>query len=245
MTLIEHLAELRSRLLKAAAALTVGSIVGFLLFDDLIGVLIRPYCGIPAELRFAPEGQCTLVATRALEPFSVRIKVAVLFGAFVTGPVLFYQLWRFVAPGLTRTERRYAAPFVVASQLLFAGGIAFAYLIIPRGLELLLGFGGRHIAPLLTADDYIGFLLAVVVAFGVVFEVPLVLVFLALVGVVTSRGLRRYRRYALVANVVVAAVVTPTTDAVTMLAMVVPLAVLYEVAIVAAWLIERRRRRGR
>lgn len=244
MTLTEHLAELRTRLVRVAVALVAGSVVGYVIFPDLLDFLIGPYCDIPNAFRpTGPDGGCALVANRALEPFSVRIKVSLLFGAFVGGPIIFYQLWRFITPGLTKREKRYALPFVVGSQVMFAAGILFAYLIIPKGLEILLGFGGEGIAPLLTAEAYISFLLTTSIAFGLVFELPLVLIFLALVGVVTASQLRRFRPYALVLNVVVAALVTPTTDMVTLLFMAVPMAVFYESSILAAWFIERSRRK--
>ncbi len=186
MTLFEHLAELRSRLIRMVVALALGAIVGYILFPQLLDVLIRPYCNVPAAFRPSPESGCTLVATRALEPFSVRMKTSLVFGLFVGGPVIFYQLWRFVTPGLTSRERRYSLPFVVFSQLLFATGIAFAYLIIPKGLHILLGFGGKDITPLLSAGDYLSFVLTMSVAFGMVFELPLVLVFLSLLGIVSA-----------------------------------------------------------
>lgn len=244
MTLSEHLAELRTRLVRIALGLVGGAIVGYVVFPDLLEFLIAPYCDIPSSFRpTGADGGCALVANRALEPFSVRIKVSLVFGAFVAGPVIFYQLWRFITPGLTTRERRYALPFVIGSQVMFAAGIAFAYLIIPKGLEILLGFGGEGIAPLLTADAYISFLLTTAIAFGLVFELPLVLILLALVGVVNASGLRRFRPYALVLNVVVAALITPTTDAVTLLFMAVPMALFYESSILAAWLIDRSRRK--
>lgn len=244
MTLVEHLAELRDRLLRAGLALIAGAVVGYVVFPYVLDFLIAPYCDVPTAYRPDPEGGCTLVATRALEPFSVRIKTALVVGLFVGGPVIFYQLWRFITPGLTEQERRYALPFVTLSQLMFAFGFAFAYLVIPQGLRILLSFGGDDIAPLLAAGDYLSFVLTTAVAFGIVFEIPLVLVFLALVGIVRSEQLRRFRPYALVANVAVAAVVTPTTDAVTLLFMAVPMTLFYEIAIWSAWLIERRRRRA-
>lgn len=246
MTLGEHLTELRRRFLRVMLALVVASAVGWVLYEGLLEFLIQPYCDIPSAFRQEGTGQCSLVATRALEPFSVKIKVSLLFGAFVAGPVIFYQLWRFITPGLTTRERRLAAPFVIFSQILFASGIGFAYLVIPKGLDILLqSFSGERIMPLLTAEAYLSFLLTTVLAFGIVFEIPLVLVFLSLIGVINSHQLRRFRPYALVANVALAAVVTPTTDAITMLFMAGPLAVLYEASILAAWLIERRRRRTR
>ena len=242
MTLLEHLSELRVRLTRAALALLAGTVVGWIIFPQVLDLLLDPYCATPQAYRDA-EGNCALVALRALEPFSVKIKTSLLVGLFVGGPVIFYQLWRFITPGLTRTEKRYAAPFVILSQVMFGLGITFAYIVLPQGLRILLGFGGDQVDVILSAQEYLSFYLTTSVAFGLVFEIPLVLVFLAMVGIINSRQLRSFRPYALVLNVVVAALVTPTTDAVTLLFMAVPMSVFYEFAIIAARLIERTRRR--
>ncbi len=246
MTLIEHLAEFRDRLFKSALAVVLGAIVGYLLFDQILDFLLEPYCAVDSAFRpGGPESECVLVATRPLDAFSLRIKASAVFGLFVAGPVLFWQLWRFIAPGLTGKEKRYAVPFVVGSQVMFAGGIAFSYYVIPRGLNVLLNFAGPRVASFLNAADYLSFLLTTAVAFGLVFEVPLILVFLSLIGAVSAASLAHYRAYAVVGNAVVAAVVTPTTDFVTMMFMLAPMVVFYELAIIAARLIERsRRRRG-
>lgn len=244
MTLFQHLAELRDRLFKAAVALTLGAIVGYVVFPYVLDLLIDPYCGVASAYRPIPDGDCALVATKPLEPFSFRIKTSLVVGLFVGGPVIFWQLWRFITPGLTHQERRYALPFVALSQLFFVAGGLFAYLVIPQGLAILLNIAGPRVATLLQAGEYLSFLLTMIVAFGLTFEVPLILVFLSLLGMVSARGLRRARPYALIGAAVLAALVTPTTDPVTMLLMMAPLVVLYEVAIVAAWLIERRRRRA-
>ncbi len=243
MTLLEHLAELRTRLFRMALALTVGAVVGYMVFPDFLDVIMRPYCDLPTALRVTEGDGCVLLAFRPLEPFSVRMKSALVIGLFIGGPVIFYQLWRFITPGLTSRERRYALPFVVLSQVMFAFGIAFAYLIIPQGLRILLGMGGESIAPALTAAEYLSFFLTTSLAFGIVFELPLVLVFLSLVRIVSAAGLRRFRPYAVVINVIVAAIVTPTTDAVTLLFLAGPMILFYEFSIIAAWLIERSRRR--
>jgi sec-independent protein translocase protein TatC len=242
MTLIEHLGELRVRLTRAALALVLGTAVGWVVFPHVLDLLLTPYCATPQAYRDA-DGNCALVALRALEPFSVKIKTSLLVGLFVGGPVIFYQLWRFITPGLTRTERRYALPFVVLSQVMFGLGIAFAYVVLPQGLRILLGFGGDQIDVVLSAQEYLSFYLTTSIAFGLVFEIPLVLTFLALVGILNSSQLRRFRPYAIVLNVVVAALVTPTTDAVTLFLMAGPMALFYEFAILASWLIERARRK--
>jgi sec-independent protein translocase protein TatC len=240
MTLFEHLTELRDRLFRAALALALGAVVGYLVFPTVLDVLIQPYCSVTQEFR-AIKGDCALIATRPLEPFSFRIKTAMVVGLFLGGPVIFYQLWRFIVPGLTDRERRYAFPFVALSQLMFAFGIAFAWYVIPKGLGILLSIAGPQVQTLLQAGDYLSFLLTMMVAFGLVFEVPLVLVFLSLLGIVKAQGLRRARPYAIVGAAVLAALVTPTTDPVTMLLMMAPLVVFYELSVVFAWLVERRR----
>jgi len=243
MTLFEHLRELRARLFKAVLALTAGTILGYVLFPALLDLLVAPYCDIAAELR--PSDDCTLVALRPLEPFSVRVRTALVIGLFVAGPVIFYQLWRFITPGLTSRERRFALPFVALSQLMFAAGIAFAYLVIPRALGVLLSLGGPRIEALLSATEYLTFFLAMCVAFGLVFELPLVLVSLAVVGVVSADGLRRARPYAVVLMTVAAAFITPTTDAVTLLLVAGPMWLFYELSVIIAWLVDRRRARRR
>ena len=242
MSLLEHLAELRTRLFRAVLALVVGSIVGYVLYQPVFGFLIGPYCDLPQVLRNTLTGDCQVLALRPLEPFSVRVKVSVVVGLFIGGPVIFYQLWRFVAPGLTGREKRYAIPFVFGSQVLFGAGLAFGFFIIPKGLTVLLSMGGPQIAPALSASEYLSFVLTTAVAFGVTFELPLVLLFLALIGLVTAPGLRRFRPYAVVLSAVAAALITPTTDPVTMLALMGPMVLFYEGSIVGAWIIGRRRR---
>jgi sec-independent protein translocase protein TatC len=242
MSLVEHLAELRTRVFRALLAVGLGTVLGYIVFEQVFDVLIKPYCDVPTAFRTA-TGDCALVASRALEAFSTRIKTSVIIGLFLGGPVLFYQLWRFITPGLTDSERRYALPFVVGSQVMFALGIGFAYLVIPQGLRILLGMGGDNITPLLTASEYLSFFTRTVIAFGLVFEIPLILVFLSLVGLVTAAGLRRFRPYAIVLNVTLAAIITPSTDAITLMFLAGPMIVFYEASILAAWLIQRRRAR--
>ncbi|MEX2328843.1 MAG: twin-arginine translocase subunit TatC [Nitriliruptoraceae bacterium] len=243
MTLVEHLHELRSRLFRALAALAVGTIVGYVLFPQVLDLLIAPYCAVSGNVR--PSGECALIALRPLEPFSVRVKTSVVIGLFVAAPVIIYQVWRFVTPGLTPRERRYTLPFVLLSQVMFAVGIAFAYLVIPHGLQVLLHLGGPGIDALLSADEYLSFFLTMSVAFGLVFELPLVLIFLSLTGIVHVDTLRRVRPYAVVIMFIAAAIITPTTDAVTLLLLAGPMVAFYELSVGVAWLIERSRSRRR
>lgn len=242
MSLGEHLGELRNRLIRALAALAVATTAGYAAFPPIFDVLVEPYCRLDSAFR--PAEACAVVATTPLEPFSVRIKVAVVVGLVLAGPVIFYQLWRFVTPGLLARERRYALPFVVLSQLMFMGGVAFAYAILPFALEVLLSMAGEAITPLITANEYLSFLLTTAVAFGVLFEIPLILSFLAIAGVVGPATLRRFRPYAVLGNFFLAALITPTTDPVTMSILAVPMVILYEAAIGVAWFVQRRRRQA-
>lgn len=239
MSLFEHLRELRTRLFRAVVALAVGTAVGYGVFPYLLDGLIAPYCTVLLE---GGDDACSLIALRPLEPFSVRIRTSLVVGLFVGGPVIFYQLWRFVTPGLTARERRFTWPFVLGSQVMFGLGIGFAYLVIPQALGVLLSLGGPQIVPLLSATEYLNFFLAMCVALGLVFELPLVLISLVLVGVLDAGGLRRARPYAVVAMVTAAAVITPTTDAVTLLLVAGPMWFFYELSLGVAWIIDRRRR---
>ena len=240
MSLLEHLDELRSRLVKVSAAVVLGTIVGYVVFPELLDILIEPYCSVVARIN--ETGECNLIILKPLEAFSVRIKVSMLVGAFLGGPVIFWQLWRFIAPGLTARERRLSAPFVVLSQVLFGIGIGFAWFVLPNALSVLTTLGGPRIVPNLTAAEYISFILTTSVAFGVVFLLPVVLTFLALLGVLTAAAMRSARPYAIVGVAIVAAIITSTTDPVTMLLMMAPMTVFYEISILFAALFERRRR---
>lgn len=240
MPLVEHLRELRRRLLLAATAVAAGTILGYAAFPIVLDALLRPYCTVLASLD--PTGDCRLIALSPIDPFLVRLRGAFLLGVVASAPIVLYQAWRFVLPGLTGRERRYALPFVVGTQLMFALGLVFAATVIPQGLRVLLAIGGDSIVPMLAAGEYLSFVLAMSLAFGIVFEMPLVLILLALLGVVTAAGLRSTRPYAVVAIFVVAAIVTPTVDALSLLLVAVPMIAFYEVSIVVAWLIERGRR---
>jgi sec-independent protein translocase protein TatC len=240
MSLFEHLGELRTRLVRIAIAITLGGVIGWFVFEPVFDFLSQPYCALPGAYR--PDGECALIVTRVLEAFSVRVRVSLTIGLFLATPVLFHQIWRFITPGLTGRERRLTLPFVIGSVIMFALGAGFAFFVIPQGLTILLRMGGDQIATLLSAAEYFSFVLTIVVVFGLVFQVPLIVVFLSLIGVVDTDQLRRFRAHAIVANCVIAAIATPA-DVVTMVMMAVPMALLYEAAIIAAWGIERSRKR--
>lgn len=243
MTVVEHLDELRRRLFVILIAVGLAAIVGFVFFDELLDLLLRPYREALAQLPpgARPEGalEGKLVYSGPIDPFLTFLKVGFFSGLLIALPIVLYQLWAFVTPGLTTRERRLAVPFVVVSVLLFAGGAFFAYTVIPRGLSFLLSFGSDSLVPLLTVDRYVGFVILLTLAFGLSFEFPLLMIFLAGARVISTRQMRRWRRYVYFGLVVFAAVVTPTQDPYTMLLMTVPLVVFYEAAILVARLFKR------
>jgi sec-independent protein translocase protein TatC len=245
MTLVEHLEELRSRLFKSALAIAVAFAVGFAFRNALFEVLIGPYCDLPARMRAGSQvfnaDECALIVTNPLGAFFVTIKAAAVLAIVLGAPPVCYQLWRFITPGLHADERRYALPFVVLTFVLFAGGAVFAYLVIPRGLEFLVGFAGDNVVSLFDADEYITFLLKTMLGFGLSFLAPLVIAMLTLAGAVTAAGLRRYRRHAIFGAFVLAAIITPPQDPFTMLVMALPLVVFFECNIIFARMVERRR----
>jgi sec-independent protein translocase protein TatC len=175
----------------------------------------------------------------AVDPVLIKLKLVVFLGLFLALPVVLYELWAFVMPGLTKRERRFAIPFVLTSVILFALGALIAYVTLPKALGFLLGFAGSEFVPLLTGDRFLSFVMLLALAFGLSFEFPIVLVFLAEVGLVTSRKLRDWRRWAILAIAVFAAFITPSADPYTMLAMMIPMVLFYEAAIIVARLLKR------
>ena len=245
MSLIAHLTELRNRVAKALLALLIATAVAFWWYEHGLGAFIRaPYCDLPAHLRFGDGKQgCGLLMTNVFGGVFIRLKVSFLAGSVLSAPLWLYQLWAFITPGLKRNERRYGVAFVAASTTLFAGGAVLSYLFLGAGLRVLLGLAGNGVVVALTVQDYIGFALSLLIAFGVSFEVPLVAVALNLVGVLSYAVLARSRRWIFFLTVVFAAFVTPTQDPFTMLAMAGPMIILFEIAIQIARVVDKRRAR--
>jgi sec-independent protein translocase protein TatC len=240
MTVVEHLEELRHRLIVALIAVGLGSIVGWFLYPYFMDLIRAPFCDyVTSHPEARPPAGCDLVITGLVDPFLVKMKIVVYLGLAVALPVVLWQVWAFVNPGLTEGERRYAIPFVASATFLFFLGAAFAYWTLPKALNFLLGFAGGGITPLLTADRYVSFIVLVTIAFGLSFLFPVLLVFLELVGVLSSRRLRSWRRYAILFIAVFSAVITPSSDPYTMLAMMIPMYVFYEAAIIIGRLLKK------
>ena len=242
MTVIEHLTELRRRLTIALATVVLGAIVGWIFYEPVIDFLTRSYVAACETLdpeNQPPQGCDDLATFGVLGPFVIRLKISFFTGLALAMPVVLFQLWRFVTPGLTKRERRLTIPFVLSSMVLFALGGFFAFLTMSRGLKFLLGFAGERLVPIITIESYISFIITLTVAFGLSFEFPLILIFLSWVRVVSTRRLRDWRRYAYLVIAISSAAITPSQDPYTMLAMMIPMLIFYEVAILVARLMKR------
>jgi sec-independent protein translocase protein TatC len=237
MSFIEHLEELRIRILWSLGALVVGAAIGFWVTTqfEVIGFLTRPVRPL------LEDGRLTYL--HPTEPFMVTIKVGIFVGVVLALPVVFYHFWRFVAPGLMENEKRIFVPALLSSVALFVGGAALAFfLVLPFGLRFFLGFATESLQPMITINDYFSFAMQITLMFGLVFETPLVILVLAWIGVLPASTVRKYRRHAIAVMAIVSAVLTPA-DVVSMLLMLVPLYLLFEISVLLAGLIERRRER--
>ena len=229
-----HLEELRRRLITCAIAIGIGFVLCYFFSERLFQILVMPLkANMPAGDR--------LIFTNLPEMFFTYLKTAFLAGALLVAPMLFYQLWMFIAPGLYQNEKRFAIPFVVCSTFLFVGGSLFGYFVVfPFGFRFFLGFANETIQALPSVKQYFSFAIKLLLAFGVVFELPVVIFFLARMGLVTPELLRRKRKYAILLTFVMASILTPP-DVVTQLMMAGPLIILYEISIVIAKFAAKRR----
>jgi len=233
MTLVEHLAELRSRIIKVLIAIAVGAVVGF---------LVHPYCDVKQS--FQPGSTCKLVVTDPLESFSIRLKLAGYMGLLFASPVVLWQLWRFITPGLNKNERKYAVPFVISGVSLFALGAVIALVTFPEALRFLVQVGGDSVEPFYTPGKYISLIIFMMLAFGAGFEFPVLLVFLQLAGILQWRQLAGWWRYAVIVIFFVDAVITPSQDPISLLALGIPMTVFYGASILIGRMIQRDRVRS-
>ncbi|MBP2703698.1 twin-arginine translocase subunit TatC [Microbispora sp. RL4-1S] len=230
MTLMEHIRELRNRIVKMLLAVVVGTVVGFAFFGPIWDFMTAPFCRLPQAYRITNGAACTLVVHGVLDGFMINLKVAIIFGAVVSAPIWLYQVWAFVTPGLYQNERRYSLGFLCLAVPLFAAGAALAYLTMDRGLSLLLSFVPGNAVPLIDVDDYLTFLILMLVIFGVSFLMPLLMVFLNVIGVLRFQTVAKHQRMVVFLLFVFAAVATPSQDPFTMLALALPMVILFFVA---------------
>ncbi|MES0836083.1 MULTISPECIES: twin-arginine translocase subunit TatC [Nocardiopsidaceae] len=241
MPLMEHLRELRSRLTKAAIALALGAVVGYLVYDYVWAFLVEPYCSLPVSQVNGPD-DCSLIVTGPFDAFFVAFKVWLFVGALVSAPFWLYQLWAFVAPALHGREKKYAYLFAPLAALLFAGGAALAYAITSMALTMLFGFLPEDADPFLTIGEYLNYMLIMMGMFGIGFVLPLLVVLLNISGVLPHAAIAKWRRVIIFSSFVIAAVITPA-EPISMLALAVPLVVLFEIAELFAFLNDRRKKR--
>jgi sec-independent protein translocase protein TatC len=224
MTLTEHLGELRRRLIISVIAFAIGATVAAVFYSWLLGILQHPYC------RANPH-DCSFYVTGPLDPLTLRVEMAAFGGLILASPVILWQVWRFITPGLHSNERRYAVSFVTASVVLFLSGCATAYFVFPHALHFLIAVGGPHLYELLSPTSYLSLIMLMMALFGLSFEFPVVLVALELVRVVTPAQLLHWWRWSVIGITVAAAVFTPSSDPFSMLALAVPLVAFYFLAI--------------
>jgi len=235
LPLTAHLQELRKRLIFSFIAIGVGFILCYAFVDHIFNILAAP---LTNELM--PKGG-SLIFTSVAEAFFTYMKVALIAGIIVTSPFVVYQIWAFVAPGLYQKEKRYVVPFVLGSTLFFVLGILFGYYVaIPVGFKFLLGYATDIIKPMPSMKEYLSFSLRFLLACGLVFEFPVVLVLLSKIGIIDAKMLARQRKYALLLIFIFAAVVTPSPDIISQLLMAVPLVGLYELSILLSKIFGRR-----
>ena len=236
---MDHLVELRKRLLYSFAAIAICGIVVFIFYSSVLSFLSGPYEQVTRGSPGCGRDGCKLIVTGPLEPLMVRLKIAGYGGLALAIPFVMWQIWRFIVPGLHRRERRYAVGFVVGSVVLFVLGCVVAWFTVEKALDFLLGIGGEGLRPLIDADKYLTLVMLMIAAFGIAFEFPLLLIFLLLVGAVNTVQLRQVRRYAAVGITIFAAIITPSQDPFSLLFMAVPLYIFYEASILIGRVMKR------
>jgi sec-independent protein translocase protein TatC len=254
MTLVEHLYELRRRIGFALLFILFGAIIGFVWFGTRVGVIpslgdlmINPYCALPQNQRlFLGDGHtCALLQTVPFEAFTIRLKVGIAMGMVLTSPLWLYQIWAFITPGLYKKERKFAATFVFAAALLFTSGALMAYLVVPEALRVLSSVGAGQFVTALAADQYVSFMLNLLVIFGASFELPLLVVMLNQIGVVKYEKLKHWRRGIIFGLFVFAAFATPGQDPISMVALAGGLTLLFELSVQISRVHDRRKAQQR
>jgi sec-independent protein translocase protein TatC len=236
MSLMEHLDELRKRLIRAVVYLLIGFAVAYAFHERLYGYIQKPLDDLHIQLNF----------THPTDPLNLYLKTALVGGAILASPFILYQLWLFISPGMYSHEKRYVFPFMGATVGLFLAGAWFGYRwVMPGALKVLIGDFGHRFHPIITIEDYTGFFLAVILGLGVTFELPILIFFLALFGIVDAKFLVKHIRYAILAIFLIAAIICPLPDPVSMCLFASPMLVLYMIGVGVAFLVHPARRKAK
>jgi len=242
MTIFGHLAELRMRLVRSLLAVAVGSTIILVFYDSFLRFLTQPYRNICAA---RPDFNCqgTLFALGPIEGLTSRMRIAGYGGLIIALPVIMWQLWKFIVPALNKQEKKYSIPFIVTSVVLFLTGAWLAYWTLDKALEFLIAWSGAGVEQTYQISKYISLVAMMVLAFGAGFLVPVLVVFLQLVGVVTPQTLIKQWRYSIMGTFVIAAVITPSGDPISMLALAIPMTLLFLLAILIGYIAQRRKKK--
>jgi sec-independent protein translocase protein TatC len=244
MTLFEHLRELRYRLVVSTLAILLGMIVAWFFRYDLMDILQRPYFeAIDALKAKNPDASTLLVNINLTSPLTLALKVSALAGVLVTAPFWLYQLWAFIVPGLLSKEKKWALIFIGAATPMFVGGVIVGYIVLPKAIAVLLSFTQSGVSNLQDINAYLSFLLRLMLVFGIAFLIPLVVLMLNIVGVIKAKQLSKYRTLVIFGTFVFGAVATPSTDPFSMLALALPMTVLFLAAELIAHILDRRKER--
>lgn len=244
MTLVEHLRELRTRLVKAGLAILVGMVVGWIYYPQIFSFLSQPFEAVIEQAR-AEGRDVTLALTGVADPFVLQIQISAFAGLVLAAPVWLYQLWRYVTPGLHRNEKKWAYVFAAVATPLFAAGVVMAYVVLPYGLQILFGFTPDGVENIVSVDKYLSFFIRTVLIFGVGFLLPLLVVMLNFAGVLSGRKLISWWRGIIVGVFIFAAIATPTGDPVNLMLLAGPILLLVAAAVGISLLNDRRRAKRR
>ncbi len=236
MSLMEHLEELRKRIIHSAVYLVLGAIAAYIFHVKLYDLVQEPLDKLHIRLNY----------THPMDPLNLYLQVSLIGGAILASPLILYQVWLFIAPGLYQKEKRFVVPFMVATVGLFLAGAAFGYFfVLPGALKILIVNFGKNFNPMVTIEEYTGFFLSIILGLGISFELPILIFFLALFGIVSPRFLWRNIRYAILAVFIVAAIICPSPDVWTMCIYAVPMLSLYLIGIGVAWWVHPSRKKAK
>ncbi len=236
MSLMEHLEELRRRIIHSAVYLVLGTIVAYIFHEKLYGLVQEPLDQLHIKLNY----------THPMDPLNLYLQVSLIGGAILASPMILYQVWLFIAPGLYQKEKRFVVPFMAATVGLFLTGAAFGYFfVLPGALKILIVHFGKDFNPMVTIEEYTGFFLSIILGLGISFELPILIFFLAMFGIVSPRFLWKNIRYAILAVFVVAAIICPSPDVWTMCIYALPMLALYLIGIGVAWWVHPSRKRAK